>query len=100
MLIHYRALERQLAISVGQIQSCDATKASQSRAMAAQDPHTMDQGATCHCKPVQDSCSRQTVWTACRGLLAEQREAYEVFDLGNFALQGGRTIRNAKLAYK
>ena len=34
------------------------------------------------------------------GLLAEQREAYEIFDLGDFALQGGRTIRNAKLAYK
>lgn len=31
---------------------------------------------------------------------AEEREAYEVFELGNFALQSGRTLRNAKLAYK
>ena len=25
---------------------------------------------------------------------------YEIFDLGNVVLQGGATLRNAKLAYK
>ena len=31
---------------------------------------------------------------------AEEREDHEVFSLGDFLLLSGRTIRNAKLAYK
>jgi len=33
-------------------------------------------------------------------MFAEEREAHEVFELGHFLLQSGRTIRNAKLAFK
>ena len=30
----------------------------------------------------------------------EEREDHDIFELGDFLLQSGRTIRNAKLAYK
>ena len=32
--------------------------------------------------------------------VADERDAYEVFELGDLTLQTGRTLRNAKLAYK